>query len=274
MTCIVVLFFCLGAKGQSRVGIFESHQDIGQPKLKGNVQYDASQQTYLFSGSGRNIWDKEDQFHFAWKKLKGDFMIQARVHFIGSGMHAHRKAGIMLREDLTPDGRCAMVSLHGDGLTSLQFRSVKAGSIEELKSNSIAPMDIQLERKGSLIILYGAAAGENWKTLSMEVTLSDEVFAGLFICSHDEATIEQATFSNVRIVIPPAKGYVPYQDYIGSHLEIMNVSTGHRKILMSVPYSLQAPNWTPDNKSLIYNAEGKLYRFALANGNVDQLNTG
>ena len=29
-------------------------------------------QTYLFSGAGKNMWAKEDQFHFAWKKIKGE----------------------------------------------------------------------------------------------------------------------------------------------------------------------------------------------------------
>jgi hypothetical protein len=58
--------------------------------------------------------------------------------------------------------------------------------------------------------------------------------------------------------------FVPYRDYIGSNLEILDVETGRRKIIYSSPESLQAPNWTPDGKGLIYNKRGRLYRFDLA----------
>lgn len=44
--------------------------------------------------------------------------------------------------------------------------------------------------------------------------------------------------------------------------------------MFSAPNSLQAPNWTPDGKSLIYNAEGLMYRFDLASGKPELLNTG
>ena len=59
------------------VGIFEHHQDVGDPKLKGSVVYDKENQTYTVSGAGKNMWATEDQFHFLWKKIKGDFIIQS-----------------------------------------------------------------------------------------------------------------------------------------------------------------------------------------------------
>jgi Tol biopolymer transport system component len=54
----------------------------------------------------------------------------------------------------------------------------------------------------------------------------------------------------------------------------MDVATGHRKILHTAPNSLQAPNWTPDNKYLIYNADGLLYRYDLTKGETSKINTG
>ena len=67
-------------------------------------------------------------------------------------------------------------------------------------------------------------------------------------------------------LFPAAKDFRPYRDYIGSHIEVMDVHNGHRKILHTAPNSLQAPNWTPDNKYLIYNAEGLLYKYELSTG--------
>ena len=53
------------------LGIFDHHQDVGDPKLAGNAVYDPTDQTYTLSGAGANLWGTRDQFHFAGKKIKG-----------------------------------------------------------------------------------------------------------------------------------------------------------------------------------------------------------
>jgi len=72
-------------------------------------------------------------------------------------------------------------------------------------------------------------------------------------------------------VIRPAKSdFVPYHDYIGSRLEILEISTGRRQLLHSSAQPFEAPNWTPDGAALIYNGSGRgetrgrLFRFDLA----------
>ena len=50
--------------------------------------------------------------------------------------------------------------------------------------------------------------------------LGPDVHVGLFACSHNPKVKETATFTNVRIVVPPKAGWVPYRDYIGSNLEV------------------------------------------------------
>jgi Tol biopolymer transport system component len=67
---------------------------------------------------------------------------------------------------------------------------------------------------------------------------------------------------------------VPYRDYIGSNLELLDVETGVRTVVYESPEPLQAPNWTPDGKSLIYNARGRLYRFDLDTRKPTPINTG
>jgi TolB protein len=259
---------------QDPVGIFEHHQDIGNPKLKGSAVYNKEDQTYTLTGAGANMWEGSDQFHFAWKKIKGDFMIRATVQFIGKGAFDHRKIGIIARDQLTADSRYADGCVHGDILTSLQYRSSDAGTTEQVVLSSFHPTEIELERIGNTFTFSAAPFGENYKSVTKEVALNDELYVGLFICSHVEDVIEKAMFSNVQIIIPPAKDYRPYRDYLGSHIEIMEVATGKRKIIHSAPNSLQAPNWTPDNKYLIYNSEGLLYRYEIKTGNIEKLNTG
>src|SRR5659263_173418 len=106
--------------------IFTSHEDVGVCKLKGDLQYDAEVQEYTISGSGDNIWFGGDQFHFAWKKLKGDFILSASVQFIGEGSHLHRKAGWMIRQSLDPGSEHISATVHGDGLTSVSYTHLRA----------------------------------------------------------------------------------------------------------------------------------------------------
>lgn len=274
---ILILFFAFmhtSFSQQNTLGQFEGHGDIGNPSRAGNASYDVNTQDYTMNGSGINMWATKDQFHFLWKKIKGDFIISATVRFIGKGTDPHRKIGIIARDNLNTDSRYADACVHGDGLTSLQFRSAEAGQTEQAVLASNLPANIELQRTGNLFTFSAATTGENYKTISKELALNEEVYAGLFICSHNDTVMEKAIFSNVRIIIPAAKDFRPYRDYIGSHIEVMDVFTGHRKILHSAPNSLQAPNWTNDGKQLIYNSEGLLYTYQLGNGVISKLNTG
>ena len=85
--------------------------------------------------------------------------------------------------------------------------------------------------------------------------------------------IEQGEFSNVRITIPPKTGSVPYRDYIGSNLEILDLASGNATVVHRYRGSFQAPNWTTDGKALIYAQEGRLYRFDLATRTPKVINT-
>jgi hypothetical protein len=112
----------------SSVGIFDSHADIGSPKLAGSASFDAVKQEYTLSAGGANVWATRDEFQFLWKKLQGDFILRARVEFIGQGTDPHRKLGWMVRPTLDDDAPYVDTASHGDGLTSLQFRARKVRS--------------------------------------------------------------------------------------------------------------------------------------------------
>jgi TolB protein len=105
------------------LGVFDHHEDIGNPKLKGSGIYNKEDQSYTLSSTSKNMWANTDQFHFAWKKIKGDFIIKATVRFIGKGTDPHRKIGIIARDKLTANSRYADACVHGESLTSLQYRA-------------------------------------------------------------------------------------------------------------------------------------------------------
>lgn len=274
LAILILISLHLSAQPMDPLGIFDHHQDIGNPKLKGSAIYNEKDQTYTLTGAGVNMWANADQFHFVWKKIKGDFMIKAKIAFVGEGTAAHRKIGIMARDHFNTDSRYADACVHGDELTSLQFRSEDGDQTDQVVLSSHHPTDIQFQREGNLFTFSAATFGETYKSVSKELQLNEEVYVGLFICSHLENIVEKAVFSNVRIIIPVDEGYTPYTDYIGSNLEVMEIATDQRKILHSDLNSIQAPNWTPDNKYLIYNKEGLLYKYSLDDGSITLLNTG
>ncbi len=258
-----------------RLGDFESHCDVGPVKHQGTVSYDAPAETYVVSGSGANMWFGKDEFHFVWQKMDGNFILSARAELLGAGVDPHRKIGWMVRPDLNDDAPYVDVALHGDGLTSMQYRRTKGGNTEEVRSGVTMPNILQLERRDGKFIMSVARHGDPFTTCELvDLQLPDEVYVGLFACAHNADEVERAKFTNVRITVPAPADFRPYRDYIGSRLEVMDVDTGQRRVLHVEAGSLQAPNWTADGKALIYNRSGRLYRFDLATNQAAEIDTG
>jgi len=262
---------------QNPVGIFEGNTDVGTNVKPGSASYISQTQQYVISGAGYNVWGDHDEFRFVWKKLKGDFLLYARAEFLGTWVNYHRKVGWMIRKTL--DGNSAHVNAveHGDGLTSLQFRRTAGAQTEEHKLKMTKANILQLERKGNQYIMRAAVYGEPFQTDTLnDLDLGDEVYVGLFVGSHNADVIETGVFSNVRIQVP-FKGNADNNTSmtLGSNLELMEVASGSREIIYTVPNSIQAPNWTKDGESLIFNdSKGLVYNFDLASRKPQLLNTG
>jgi Tol biopolymer transport system component len=207
--------------------------------------------------------------------MKGDFILTARGQLVGKGVDPHRKFGWMIRSSLDSAAVYASAAVHGDGLVSLQFRKTPGGQTEQVQSPIKGADVIQLERRGGTYIMSVAKYGDTLSSVqTTDVPLGDEVYVGLFITAHNDTVTERATLSDVRITVPVRTGFVPYREYIGSNVEIMEVATGRRRIVYHADNSIQAPNWTRDGKALIWNQDGKLYRFDLATRTPTLINTG
>src|SRR5688572_8053118 len=150
--CIGLLVISLSSFSQQNpLGIFDGHSDVGPNTRPGAATYISQTQQYVVSGAGYNIWADHDEFHFLWKKMKGDFILYTRAEFVRpKGVEEHRKVGWMVRKDL--DGKAPHINavVHGDGLTSLQFRKSSGAQTEEIKSSLTHANIIELERKGNV----------------------------------------------------------------------------------------------------------------------------
>lgn len=260
---------------QDSTGIFDSSRDIGAVRHPGSVRYNAATQEFQLTGSGANMWEDNDEFFFVWKEMSGDFILSADADFVGKGVDPHRKLGWMIRESLDGDSPYVDLALHGDGLTSLQYRKSKGSVTGELAAEVTAPETLQLERRGKTYVMSVSRDGDPLTgTKFYDIDLPDKVYVGLFVCAHNADVQETARFSNVRITVPAPPDFRPYRDYYPSRLEVMDVETGHRRVVHTQPDSMQAPNWTHDGKALIYNRNGLLYRFDIASGAVEPIDTG
>jgi TolB protein len=270
------LLFALSASAQP-VGIFDAHGDVGTNVKPGSAVFIPETSQYVISGAGYNVWADHDEFQYAWKKIKGDFILYARAEFLGTWVDYHRKVGWMVRKSL--DGNSPHVNAveHGDGLTSLQWRPTAGAQTQEHRLKLTHANILQLERKGGTYIMRAAIYGEPFQTDTLTgLDLGDEVYVGLFVGSHNADVVETGVFSNVSITVPyPGESDQGTQMTLGSRLELLDVASGHREVIYQVPYSIQAANWTPDGKNLIFNdARGTIYTFDLATRSPEALKTG
>jgi hypothetical protein len=185
------------------LGIFEGHGDIGRNVKPGSAAYSAQKQQYTVSGAGYNIWFDHDEFQYVWKRIKGDFILYTRAAFAGKGVEEHRKVGWMARKSLDSNAAHVNAVVHGDGLTSLQFRRAQGAETEEVKSSLTHADIIQLERKGTTFTMRVARSGGPFVTAQVtDLDLGDEVYVGLFVCSHNPDVLETGVFRDVRISVP------------------------------------------------------------------------
>jgi len=98
------------------------------------------------------------------------------------------------------------------------------------------------------------------------------VHVGLGVCAHDNKVLETARFSKPRLT----RGAEPAGTNTSLHcaLEVVPIGSKDRRVVYHTTQLIEAPNWTHDGKSLIYNSKGRIYRIAAAGGEPELINTG
>ena len=252
---------------QAQQSFFPETKNVGDPKNSGKLSFDNVNQVYEISVSGTNIWAEKDEFFFVARKVSGDFILTAKVDILTKTGDMHRKIGLMIRQTMDTSSPYADIVHHADGLLSLQYRSKQGGTTEELKFKEVGAQYLQLEKKGSKILARIAQTVKELTTANeIELPFEAPFFVGLVACSHNPENTVNGSFSNVRFDVPAADGVDGYKTPSASRLEILDTETGLRKVIYSTTTHIEAPNWSRDGKFLIYNSGGKLYKFDLAKG--------
>jgi TolB protein len=256
------------------IRIFEDHSDVGVVLQPGSVAFDATTGAYIVAGSGENMWSTRDAFHYAWKKASGDVALTADISFLGPGKEPHRKACLVIRQSLDADAAYVDVALHGDGLTSLQFREAKGAATHEVQANVSAPGRLRIEKRGKYALMYLAAKGEELRFTgaAVRLPLEEPFYVGIGVCAHNKDVTEKAVFSNVKFDTPlpaPAKSPVLY-----SVLETQTMASTDRRVVHVTPTRIEAPNWLRDGRTLIFNSAGRIHRIPVPGGKPETIDTG
>jgi TolB protein len=187
------------------LGIFTNSGDVGGPAIKGSAQFDASNGQYRITGSGINIWAKQDQFHYVSREMTGNFAVTATIRFLGQGAE-HRKAGIMVRQSLDRDATYADLVIHGTGMPALQWRSNEGEDTNTFDPPFDGPrtFKVKLVRAGVKIYMSLAKDGGELKEIAhTEVSFRGPVLVGLAVCSHRAGASDTVVFSDVSVEALP-----------------------------------------------------------------------
>ncbi len=103
------------------------------------------------NGGGGDIWGTSDGFHFYYQQLVGNGTVIARLTNMpsGTGISAWAKAGVMMRNDLTPGSPNAFVSLDGTNGQRFSYRTKENGTSIGLEFQHHLSLLVQSESDGN-----------------------------------------------------------------------------------------------------------------------------
>ena len=156
--------------------------------------------TYKMTGSGADVWNQSDEFHFAYMTLSGPGSIAARVQSI-SDTDNWAKAGVMIRESLDADSKHAMMIVSYASGVSFQRRVDTSGnSFDDTTSGITAPYWVKIERSiAGGFSAYSSADGSTWKKVGVteNIQMGTNIYIGLAVTAHSAGATCQAVFTNV-----------------------------------------------------------------------------
>ena len=161
-----------------------SNLDIGSPQLAGSAEQVGN--GWDIVAGGVDIWEKSDQFHFVHKQVAGDFDIAIRVESF-TPAHLYSKAGLMIRESLSPNSAHLMFLVFSDnsprnnnlGTYEMKFRLVEGGVCHAVYPAVKPPAPpefpaaypnswLRVQRSGNQFSAFASTNGKAWKAYGVQ----------------------------------------------------------------------------------------------------------
>ena len=174
-----------------------SDADIGAVGAVGSYSLNAG--SFTVNGSGADIWNAADAFHFVYTPLNGDGTITARV-VSQTNTNVWAKSGVMVRESLNANSSYAAVEVTPGNGAVLQARTSTGSAAVGIygPATITAPYWVRLVRIGNSLTGYVAPDGVTWTKLGQyAITMAQQLYIGLAVSSHSAGVIGTAVFDNV-----------------------------------------------------------------------------
>jgi hypothetical protein len=186
-------------------------QDIGAGTGGSGLQR-ASQGLYTGQvqviGGGTDIWGTADGFQFYYQQLVGDGTVIGRLTSMpkGSGISGWAKAGVMMRNDLTPGSMNAFCSLDGTHGQRFSVRTSENGvSTRSGNLKTTQPYWFKITRSGNTFTGYSSLDGVAWTQVGAAATISmnTTIYAGIAVTSNNESSPIPTGFDSLGALQQP-----------------------------------------------------------------------
>jgi hypothetical protein len=203
--------------------------DIGAVGIAGGAS--AAGGTFTANGSGNDIWNAADAFHFVDQPVSGNCEIRARVISL-QNTDPWAKAGVMIRDSVAAGAPNVAVVIAPSNGMSFQVRSVAGGTTTSTVVGGgtvIAPRWVRLVRRaGNSFAGYYSSDGTTWTQVGTTtvVPMNSSAFIGLAVSAHNNASNCVATWDNVSVNQFPVVTPIANQTAVaGRTVAITNIAT-------------------------------------------------
>ncbi|MBI1748388.1 MAG: PQQ-binding-like beta-propeller repeat protein [Acidobacteria bacterium] len=178
---------------------------------------DVAAGVWTVNGSGRDIFDKYDSFHYVYKPFGNDDVeISARLTS-QTPTSPFTKSGLDIRSATGTQGvdgggaHLAIFWLPGNKV-EINYRSDLYSETAFVAGPPMPlPVWLRVRKVGQYMMAYWSGNGRDWSQLGPKLDFRDRlqagVLAGLAVTAHDDAKITQAKFDNVSLtdlnLLPP-----------------------------------------------------------------------
>lgn len=189
---------------------------IGPTYLQGRASYDDETGTFSVLGQGSNLFNDADDFHFIYKDVVGDFIIEARMNWKAGSFVSFSKAGTHFRVDTTYNSAMVNHSYNYRGPDYFYYRDVAGVSHSEIETTELQDYEGEiiwgrLVRSGNDFTTQYSKDGVDWTyhgpSEGVNIPLPREGMMGLIVVSKTTRLLEvyydSVTVMPLEDVTPP-----------------------------------------------------------------------
>jgi regulation of enolase protein 1 (concanavalin A-like superfamily) len=180
-----------------------SNQDIGYTGIAGSTTQTIAADgtiTATVKGAGADIWDVADGFQYDYQSLTGNGTITARVASLAQ-QDPWSKAGVMIRETLSPGSTHALLAVTAANGVAFQRRETTGGqSVHTYGPLVTAAYWVRLTRTGNTLSAYSSPDGTTWTLVGTDtISMAASVYIGLAVTSHRVGWNSTGVFDHVVV---------------------------------------------------------------------------